>query len=249
MRAAIIGAWCGSLLVAAVAAWLGYYGWMLLPLMPLTLSLWATFAPQWEWWGPVLRTFGSRYREVLLTFDGAPDADETPVVLVLLERYRAHGMFMVDTERMGRARSLVKEIVERGHGIGCALPDAMAAKIWRMPPGALEAELRTCVTALKKLLPDYPLQYFRSTSGAVPPWLHPTLDKLGLKLISASASDGGLIMKDMEATLRTLRSQVGKGGVVLFHQNQRDGRGAGVMPEVLEEMLIWFRGQGYSMGE
>ena len=142
--------------LAAVAVWLGYPWWTLALLLPLVLSLWATFARYCEWWGPMLRSFGSRYREVLLTFDAAPDPDEMPIVLVLLERYRARGLFFVDIERARRNPELVKEIVQKGHGIGLSLPLSRRAGVWHRLPKALSTEVADHVAWLKEHLPGYP---------------------------------------------------------------------------------------------
>lgn len=236
-----------TLIVAPVLAWLWTPWAWLLPLLSLDLMLVATLVPGCQWWGTVLRSFGSRYREVLITFDGAPNEDETPEVLVLLERYGARALFLVDADRVRRAPDLVKEIVQRGHGIGCALTDANAQTFWRMGPKSMEAAIRRGLAAIDETLPGHPVQWFRGPAGLKLPWLHPVLDRCGLKLLGASAHDGGLHMRDIETTLLQMRSAIGKGGVIQFHHGQRNAAGHGTMPEVLEEMLIWLRGQGYGM--
>jgi peptidoglycan/xylan/chitin deacetylase (PgdA/CDA1 family) len=248
MRPLIFGCWCGGTALAVVAVWLGYPLWTLVLLFPLGLSLWATFARYCEWWGPMLRSFGSRYREVLLTFDAAPDPDEMPIVLVLLERYRARGLFFVDAERAKRHPERVKEIVQKGHGIGLSLPLERRAGVWHRLPKTLGTEVAEHVAWLKEQLPDYPLQWWMDV-GSRSPWFHHVLEQHGLEAISCSADDGGWLMRDMEKTLLRMRSAVGKGGVLRFHHQQRDTRGHSCMPEVLEEMLLWLRGQGYTMGE
>jgi peptidoglycan-N-acetylglucosamine deacetylase len=245
MRAAILGCWVGALCVVATAVCLKLYWALIVLLPPLALTLWATFVPQSGWWGPVLYRFTSRYREVLLSFDLAPDPEETPAVLVLLERYKARGMFLVDLERAKAHPELVKEIVRRGHGVACALSRRTR---WVFSPTQVRAELTDCMNYLHELVPDYPLQWFALPGSIVPPWLHPLLDKLEIKLLGYSADDGGLLLKDMEHVLRSCRRDVGKGGVVRFHHGQHDLRGESSSTEVLEEMLIWFRGQGYSLG-
>lgn len=234
-------------LLSVLLAWWVTPWWLLLILIPLDLMLWATLSPGCEWWGPVLKSFGSRYREVLITFDGAPHADETPEVLVLLERYGARALFLVDAERARQNPDLVKEIVQRGHGIGCSLTDAEAQNFWRMGPKAMEDAIRRGLGAIDEILPTHSVQWFRAPVDIKLPWLHSVLARCGLKLIGASAQDGGLRMTDMESALLRMRSAIGKGGVIQFHHDQRDPAGTGTMPEMLEEMLIWLRGQGYGM--
>lgn len=236
-----------AIVLGILLAWLWTPWALLIVLLPLDLMLWATLAPGCEWWGPVLRTFGSRYREVLLTFDGAPHPDETPEVLVLLERYGARALFMVDVTRTERNPNLVKEIVSRGHGIGCALTDAEAATFWRMSKTQLSEAIQRNKEALQNIIPGVAFQWLRVPGEIKLPWLHPILERHGLKLISASAHDSGLFMPDMEAALLKMRTAISKGGVIQFHHNQRDANGHSTMPEMLEEMLIWLKGQGYGM--
>jgi peptidoglycan/xylan/chitin deacetylase (PgdA/CDA1 family) len=218
-------------------------------LPPFILSAVASFVPSCGWWGPVLTAFGSRYREVLIAFDGAPDPDETPVVLVLLERYRARAMFMVDQERLRDQGELVREMIQRGHGVGCAFSPSLGRSLWLVPPSKLKQDIEGCRKTLKRLAPDYPVQWVRSRYRTMPPWLHPVVESLGLKVLGASATDGGRTIHSIERALLKMRANVGKGGVVLFHHQQQDPSGHGTLPEMLEEMLIWLRGQGYTMGE
>ena len=186
---------------------------------------------------------------MLLTFEGAPDPDETPVVLVLLERYRARGMFLVDHDRAQISPDLIKEIVQRGHGVGLALSHVAGKPVWRPAPASIAQTLGELKLEVGKLLPGYELKYVKVSGAIRPPWLHPVLDRLGLQLMGASASDGGVVCRDVDQTLLRMRKDVGKGGVIAFHHGQRDLSGNPVMTEVLEEMLIWLRGQGYTMGE
>lgn len=233
--------------LSLLLAWLWSPWALLLLLVPLDLMLFATLAPGCQWWGPVLRSFGSRYREVLLSFDGAPNPDETPEVLVLLERYGARALFLVDAKRASQNPDLLKEIVSRGHGVGCALTDEEAQGFWRMSRAQLDEALKRNIDTQRSILPGVALQWFRAPGEIKLPWLHPLLDRHGLKLVGASADDGGLIMRDMERALLHMRTAIGKGGVIQFHHNQRDAQGHGTMPEMLEEMLIWLKGQGYGM--
>ena len=54
---------------------------------------------------------------ILFTFDDGPDPDITPRVLDVLDEYGARGLFFVPGIRIKRAPNLLKEILERKHGI------------------------------------------------------------------------------------------------------------------------------------
>lgn len=55
---------------------------------------------------------------VLLTFDDGPHPAITPRVMNLLERHGARGLFFVPGTRIDRAPWLLREILDRGHGLG-----------------------------------------------------------------------------------------------------------------------------------
>src|SRR3954468_17258153 len=56
-------------------------------------------------------------REVSLTFDDGPDAEITPRVLELLDRYGAKASFFCVGEKLAAHPQIAKEIVRRGHSI------------------------------------------------------------------------------------------------------------------------------------
>ncbi|MCI5207714.1 MAG: polysaccharide deacetylase family protein [Candidatus Electrothrix sp. ATG2] len=55
---------------------------------------------------------------ILFTFDDGPDPEITPRVLDVLDEYGARGLFFIPGIRINRAPGLLKEILERKHGIG-----------------------------------------------------------------------------------------------------------------------------------
>jgi peptidoglycan/xylan/chitin deacetylase (PgdA/CDA1 family) len=57
-------------------------------------------------------------RQILFTFDDGPDPEITPRVLDILDRYGARGLFFIPAIRIERAPELLKEIVQRNHGLG-----------------------------------------------------------------------------------------------------------------------------------
>ena len=55
---------------------------------------------------------------ILFTFDDGPDPEVTPRVLDVLDQYGARGLFFIPGCRIERAPKLLKEIIQRKHGIG-----------------------------------------------------------------------------------------------------------------------------------
>lgn len=55
---------------------------------------------------------------IYLTFDDGPDPDVTPQILDMLAQFQAKATFFVIGEQAIRQPDLVREIIERGHGLG-----------------------------------------------------------------------------------------------------------------------------------
>ncbi|MCI5121153.1 MAG: hypothetical protein D3908_08195, partial [Candidatus Electrothrix sp. AUS4] len=55
---------------------------------------------------------------ILFTFDDGPDPEITPRVLDVLDEYGARGLFFIPGIRIKKAPDLLKEIINRKHGIG-----------------------------------------------------------------------------------------------------------------------------------
>ncbi len=55
---------------------------------------------------------------ILFTFDDGPHPEITPKVLDVLDQYGARGLFFIPSSRIFRSPKLLKEIIDRKHGIG-----------------------------------------------------------------------------------------------------------------------------------
>ena len=250
MRRVILIASVAAPLLAAGLGWLWAGAWAaLLLLPPAGLYLWATLHPACDWWGPVLNHFPTRHREVLLTFDDGPDPEETPQVLALLDAEQAKGLFFLTGERAALHPELVKEIIAGGHAIGVQPRTYDPAHFWRLPFTALERDIGWTVSLLKTMLPGHELRWFRAPGGWRNHCLQGVLESEGLTLMGCSAQDDGKRLKDFDATVIRLRRDIGLGGLVLLHHGQTDRAGEPTLVPLVEELLLWLRGQGYKLGE
>src|SRR5437762_2830434 len=59
------------------------------------LLFYATFVPNCQWWGPVIRSFSTTQPEVWITIDDGPSPAHTTKILTLLERFNARATFFV----------------------------------------------------------------------------------------------------------------------------------------------------------
>ncbi len=55
---------------------------------------------------------------ILFTFDDGPDPEITPKVMDVLDEYDARGLFFIPGIRIKKAPNLLRDIIDRKHGIG-----------------------------------------------------------------------------------------------------------------------------------
>ena len=96
---------------------------------------------------------------VALTFDDGPDAESTPRVLALLEKYQARGTFFVVGHAAASCPDLVKRIAVGGHAIGIHSWDHRAF------PGLSSGERRRQIRACERALRPYVSRLFRPPYG------------------------------------------------------------------------------------
>ena len=251
MRRLILAACVVSMPLALLLGWLWLGVWAaLLPLMAVVLYLWATLKPDCQWWGPVMDCFPTRHREVLLTFDDGPDPTETPQVLDLLDADHAKGLFFITGEKACQHPELVRLILDRGHAVGVQTMQYDPASFWRLGPESLKKEISSSAAILKSLVPpDHELRWFRAPGMHRNHWVHPLLENEGLSLMGCSAVDDGKRLRDFDQTVIRLRRDIGLGGLVCLHHGQMDLSGEPTLVPLVQELLLWLRGQGYKLGE
>lgn len=223
--------------------------WLLMPVAPVGLWLWASLRVKCAWWGPVMCEFPTRKREALITFDLAPDPVETPLVLDLLAEVRATALFFVTGVQALNHPDLIKEIVQRGHGLGIHGMSYRPGDFWWWLPGRIRSEVETCLGVLEQTLPGYKVQWFRAPGGRRGPWLHPVLEKHGLQLMAWSATDGGSRLRSFEDIVIAMRRDINQGGIIALHHGRTDRGGQPVVPDLVRELVLWLRGQGYRFGD
>jgi len=231
----------------ALALWQSHW-WLLLILAPVELWLWASLRINCTWWGPLMSEFPTRKREALLTFDLAPDVNETPVILDLLAEERATALFFVTGVQAMKHPELVREIVSRGHAIGLHGMSYRPADFWWWPRDRVRSEVETSLRVMQQTLPGYQVQWFRPPGGRRGPWLEPVLAEHGLQQVTWSATDGGPTVRSFESTVIAMRRDINQGGIIALHHGLRDPNGQPVIPDLVRELLMWLRGQGYQFG-
>lgn len=238
-RASIgVHAAAAALVLTVPPAWPWALGSVVLNHAVLTCAgLW----PRGSLLGPNLHRLPPTGRnEVALTFDDGPDAEITPVVLDILDRYGASASFFCIGNRAEAHPGLVREIVRRGHSVenhSNRHPNRFAA----MSFGEMRREIGTAQSTLARIAGRPPV-FFRAPMGLRSPLLQPVLAGQGLRLVSWTrrALDG--LRVDPIVAANRLRRGLAAGDVLLLHDGRAarapDGRAVvlNVLPGLLEHL-------------
>jgi peptidoglycan/xylan/chitin deacetylase (PgdA/CDA1 family) len=81
------------------------------------LMLYATLVANCQWWGPVVRSFETREKEVWITIDDGPSAAHTLRMLEILKQFDARATFFVIGENAEKHPHLITEILAQGHAL------------------------------------------------------------------------------------------------------------------------------------
>ena len=210
-------------------------------------ALWlaATLYPRCSWWGPQLRTLPAGQRNVWITIDDGPDPRDTPALLDLLDEFDARATFFVIGERAAAHPDLIREIVRRGHETGNHTQSHPAAWFWAFLPGRINLEISACADTIRRIAPETRARWFRAPAGLRNHWVHPILEKAGLRLAGWSARGFDAVNRDVSQVIGRITADVRPGAIVLMHEGQQfDLDGRRMAPLVLRAVLERARQDG-----
>lgn len=189
--------------------------WAVLPLgLFLFLCLAAPFCPGVGFFLPIVSRGRKECGAVSLTFDDGPDPATTPRLLDLLSRHGARATFFVTGLRAGAHRSLIKDILSRGHSIG-------NHSFHHDPLLMLRSTVRLHeeVAATQTLLNEFGVRplAFRPPVGITNPRLWPVLLAEGMYCLNFNrrAHDAG--NRRTSGLSRKILKRVRPGDIVLLH--------------------------------
>jgi peptidoglycan-N-acetylglucosamine deacetylase len=181
-----------------------------------------------------------RSGRVAITVDDGPDPDVTPVVLEILERYRARATFFCIGERVAAHPELAREIIGRGHVVE---NHSQRHLNWfsLLGPRALGVEISTAQDTISAITGQTP-RLFRAPAGLRNPFLEPVLHRCGLSLVSWTRRGFDTVSRDPELVLAKLTRGLSAGDILLLHDGHAARAGDGqpvvqvVMPRLLEAL-------------
>lgn len=198
------------------------------------LLLAGTLLPSCTWLGPVATEFPTDERVVWLTIDDGPDPRDTPMILDLLDAHDAKATFFVIGEKAAAHPELITEIRRRGHGIGNHTQSHPAHAFWRLGPQRTRREIEHC----QETLGGAPT-LFRAPAGMRNMFVHPVLNRLGLRLVGWTARGFDGRETDADKVLARIRKGLRPGAIVLVHEARP------VAAEVIPKLLGCLKAEGY----
>lgn len=232
-------AWIAWLLVSqslAVAIWLRY-GWHLgLPFMIAThlTFCWGVLRPQSRMFSPVLVRLPTSQRQVWLTIDDGPSA-QTPEILDLLDAHAAKATFFVVGDRARARPDLVRQIADRGHGLGNHSTTHPSARFWALGPRRMEAEITATQDILRDITGTAP-RWFRAVVGFANPFVSAPLKRHGLARVAWSARGFDALVADPRKTVARIERQLHPGAIVLLHEDAAHGRSVEIVALLLQRL-------------
>ncbi|MEP6956732.1 MAG: polysaccharide deacetylase family protein [Chthoniobacterales bacterium] len=215
-------------------------GNLLVALAPLFVSqmlmLYATLAPNSQWWGPVATSFATKEREVWLTLDDGPWPAHTGQLLDILEHYEARATFFLIGANAEKHPHLVTEILARGHALANHTHTHPVATFWCAGPGRIAREIDRCAETLRSL-PERPAQFFRAPVGMKNPFVHPALARRGLALIGWTVRGLDTAIRDPVRVAERIARGVRPGAIVLLHEGRHPESDPMFSPRCLELTL------------
>jgi len=160
----------------------------------------------------------SNSKAILLTFDDGPDPEITPQILKLLEDYDRKAIFFLIGEKAKIYPELVKEIYEKGHGIG---NHSYTHEKWfdMRSSATMTKELEETSSVLEESTGEK-ISYFRPPYGVTNPNLKKAIKATKLKSIAWSFRSLDTGKRSAEEISQRIEKEIKGGEILLFHDNR-----------------------------
>lgn len=216
-------------LIAALAWKIGFLG--LLVFTPWKTAAWVSFFPLdlvvlYHLFVPsagglcgTTNTFPTTRKEVWLTIDDGPDPHDTPQILDLLDARQARATFFLIGQHAAAHPELVREILRRGHTVGCHTHTHPIGTFWFAGPTRLARELDACLGVLRDC--GATVEWFRAPVGIKNLLLGDALRRRGLRCLGWSIRSRDGVAQDPQAVVQRVTNALHPGAIVLTHEGER----------------------------
>ena len=149
---------------------------------------------------------------IALTFDGGPDAQNTPVILDTLNSAGAKATFFVQLENVAKNPVLTRRIVEEGHTLGVCGVDGESMAQWT--PEQVEHALKMMRREVGADLPQ--IRLFRPPQGLKSRAMRHAVSRMGMTMVTWSLDPRDESCSPGELVKR-IANRAGHGDIVLLH--------------------------------
>ncbi|MEH6376219.1 polysaccharide deacetylase family protein [Streptomyces sp. KLMMK] len=182
-------------------------------------------------------------KTVNLTIDDGPEPGWTVKVLDLLKKYDAKATFCIIGSRAQEYPGLVKKVVEAGHRLCNHSVDHNTAMDKRPEPYQ-ERQVLDARTMIEKAAgPGVRVYYYRAPGGAFTPYSREVAASHGMRPLGWSVDTHDWRNPGVGHIVDAVKKGMKEGPVVLFHDG---GGNRGQTVAALEQLLPWFKEQGYT---
>lgn len=207
--------------------------------------LYPTLRPLSQALGPVVTHFEPEGKQLWLTIDDGPDAEDTPAILELLAKHRARATFFVRGVYAAERCDLVRSIVAGRHTVENHSWSHPAVWFWAYRPSAIEREIDACSEEIEKTTGERP-KLFRAPAGLKNLFVHPILKERAMPLVGWTARGfDGVDRFDVGRSLERIMRDVQPGAIILLHEGKRGARGERLNVELITLLLARLEAEGY----
>ncbi len=187
-------------------------------------------------------------KQVAITLDDGPHPEVTPVVLDLLDEYKAKATFFCVGRAVETYPNVARDIVRRGHSIENH-SYAHRHSFSVMGVSALRQEIARAQEVIAQVTGHEPI-FFRAPAGLRSPLLDPVLQGLKLKLVSWTRRGFDTVTNEPAPILARLERNLAAGDILLLHDGNSAKTFAGrpVVLDVLPKLLKTLQRAGLEAG-
>lgn len=187
------------------------------------------FMPRAQGLCDVVTDFVTDQKEVWLTIDDGPDAQDTPAILDLLKVHGAKATFFMIGERAARYPDIVEQVIAAGHSIGTHTHTHPMRTYWIAGRRRVCQELDHSLAVLNR--PNQAVALYRSPVGFKNFFLRRALLERGLQCVAWTIRSGDGLGKDPAAIVARVERELRPGAILLMHE------GGTVAPKVRVEAI------------
>lgn len=171
---------------------------------------------------------------IALTFDDGPNSCYTPQVLDVLYEQQVPATFFLVGEKFSGNELLIKEMVSSGHEIGSHT--FSHSDLTTLNKQQVQQEIQQTAEELKKILPDYPMQYFRPPYGRYTAEVEKAVN---LSLVLWTIDSGDWKNPDAEKICTNVLHNIQNGDIIVFHDNNAE------TVEALQKIIVALKARNF----